>query len=66
VDSIPAMGADARQAAGFAWEELFSAEIRNPHTRRAYRHAVRPFLAWCEAKAVCDGKASKRLITSSM
>jgi integrase/recombinase XerD len=33
--------------ARFAWEELFSAELRNPHTRRAYLHAVRQFLDWC-------------------
>ena len=35
--------------AHFAWEELFSAELRNPHTRRAYLHAVRQFLEWCES-----------------
>jgi integrase/recombinase XerD len=34
--------------ARFAWEEFFSAELRNPHTRRAYLHAVRQFLEWCE------------------
>jgi integrase/recombinase XerD len=34
--------------ASFAWEELFSAELRNPHTKRAYLHAVRQFLTWCE------------------
>ena len=32
----------------FVWEEFFSAQIRNPHTRRAYSHAVREFLAWCD------------------
>ena len=35
--------------ARFAWEELFSAELRNPHTKRAYLHAVRQFLDWCDA-----------------
>lgn len=35
--------------AGFAWDEFFLAEIRNPHTRRAYGQAVRRFLAWCGA-----------------
>jgi hypothetical protein len=38
---IPALVAEAGGAEGFAWEELFQAEIRNPHTRWAYRHAVR-------------------------
>ena len=41
--------AQAGGNARFAWEELFSAELRNPHTRRAYLHAVRQFLGWCEA-----------------
>jgi integrase/recombinase XerD len=52
VEPIPAVVAEAGGAAGFAWEEFFLAEIRNPHTRRAYRHAVRLFLAWCEAKGL--------------
>jgi integrase/recombinase XerD len=44
--ALPALVADAGPAARFAWDEFFSAEIRNPHTRRAYVHAVRRFLAW--------------------
>ena len=32
--------------------EFFTAAIRNPHTRRAYRHAVGEFLAWCESAGV--------------
>src|SRR3954454_2692420 len=47
---IPAMVADAGDAACFVWEEFFTGEIRNPHTRRAYRHAVRKFLAWVAAE----------------
>jgi site-specific recombinase XerD len=38
--------------AQFAWEELFAAELRNLHTRRAYLHAVRQFLDWCQAHAL--------------
>ena len=30
--------------------EFFTAEIRNPHTRRAYAKAVSRFLAWCEKR----------------
>lgn len=37
---------DAGTAAGFAWDEFFSATLRNPHTRTAYRRAVVRFLAW--------------------
>jgi site-specific recombinase XerD len=38
------------QAAGasFAWDEFFAGVIRNRHTRMAYLHAVRKFLAWVE------------------
>jgi integrase/recombinase XerD len=46
---VPPLVAQAGDGARFAWDEWFSAEMRNPHTRRAYSHAVRQFLAWCEA-----------------
>jgi site-specific recombinase XerC len=32
--------------------EFFAANIRNPHTRRAYSRAVADFLAWCEVAGV--------------
>ncbi len=48
----PAIVARAGAAAVFVWDEFFTAEIRNWHTRKAYRHAVRRFLAWCEAREV--------------
>jgi len=48
-DGMPSLVFQAGGNARFAWDELFSAEIRNPHTRRAYSHAVRQFLRWCEA-----------------
>jgi len=40
----------AGQAAVFAAEEFFDGTIRNENTRRAYRHAVNQFLAWCEQR----------------
>jgi site-specific recombinase XerD len=43
----------SQHAAGlFAWDEFFLGTIRNPHTRRAYLHAVRSFLAWTEHEAL--------------
>ncbi len=48
-DGMPSLLARAGGNARFAWDEWLSAEIRNPHTRRAYGHAVRQFLCWCEA-----------------
>jgi site-specific recombinase XerC len=32
--------------------EFFAANIRNPHTRRAYARAADEFLAWCAAAGV--------------
>ena len=46
---MPRLVKQAGGNARFAWDELFSAELRNPHTRRAYLHAVRQFLGWCES-----------------
>jgi integrase/recombinase XerD len=49
---LPSLVEQAGGGAQFAWEELFLAELRNPHTRRAYGHAVRQFLDWCEAQTL--------------
>lgn len=43
-NAVLAGGAQAK----FAWEEFFSGQIRNPHTRTAYLRAVRVFLYWVE------------------
>ena len=48
-NSLPALIEAAGPAAAFVWDEFFTAGIRNPHTRRAYTHAVRRFLAWADA-----------------
>ncbi|MCW5687107.1 MAG: tyrosine-type recombinase/integrase [Pseudolabrys sp.] len=34
--------------------EFFTARIRNPNTRRAYRRAVGEFLLWCEAAGIAS------------
>src|SRR5262245_23851663 len=47
----PAIVERAGGAARFAWEEVFLGEIPNADTRKAYMHAVRRFLAWCESRA---------------
>lgn len=48
----PKLIANCGAAAGFAWEEFFLGKIRNAHTRKAYLHAVRAFLGWCEQRNV--------------
>ena len=61
-DAVPAMIADAGRAACFAWDEYFSGSIRNAHTRRAYAHAVRRFLAWVQAKGLPLGQVTPGLV----
>ena len=47
-DVVPALIADAGEQAGWRYVEFFTANIRNPHTRRAYARACSRFFAWCE------------------
>lgn len=49
-EQLPLLIADAGSAAQFAWEEFYYGALRNTHTRRAYGHAARQFLAWCERR----------------
>jgi site-specific recombinase XerD len=46
---VPALIADA---AGWRYVEFFTANIRNPHTRRAYARACSRFFAWCEDRGL--------------
>jgi site-specific recombinase XerD len=50
--ALPALISAAGGRAGTRFLEFFAAQIRNPHTRRAYARAVGEFLAWCESKGV--------------
>jgi len=45
---VPAIIADAGDAAARRFLEFFAATIRNRNTRTAYLHAVTRFFAWCE------------------
>jgi hypothetical protein len=47
--AVPALVAAAGERAGMRLLEFCAANIRNPHTRRAYARAVDEFLAWCAA-----------------
>jgi site-specific recombinase XerD len=49
---VPALIADAGDAAGWRYVEFFTANIRNPHTRRAYARACGRFFAWCEDRGL--------------
>ena len=48
----PALIAAAGARASYRFLEFFTAQIRNPHTRRAYARAATEFFDWLEAKGV--------------
>ena len=50
--TLPSLVAAAGDKAGVRFLEFFAANIRNPHTRRAYSRAASDFLAWCAAAGV--------------
>jgi Phage integrase, N-terminal SAM-like domain len=47
---VPALIADIGDDASWRYVEFFTANIRNPHTRRAYDRACARFFAWCEQR----------------
>jgi site-specific recombinase XerD len=49
---VPRLAAAAGERAGMRFLEFFAANIRNPHTRRAYARAADEFLAWCASAGV--------------
>src|ERR1700728_2411305 len=49
---VPALVADAGDAAGWRYVEFFTANIRNPNTRRAYARACGRFFVWCEDRGL--------------
>ena len=48
LDDLPEIIHRAGANAVFAAKEFFEGTIRNEHTQRAYRHAVKRFLKWAE------------------
>ena len=51
---LPALVTSTGDRAGVRFLEFFTAQIRNPHTRRAYARAAAEFLAWCESRGVAS------------
>jgi site-specific recombinase XerD len=47
---VPATIAIEGEQASWRYIEFFTANIRNPHTRRAYARACGRFFAWCESR----------------
>ena len=50
--TLPALVAAAGDRARIRFLEFFAANIRNPHTRRAYYRAAEEFLTWCASAGV--------------
>ena len=50
--SSPALVAASGPRASYRFLEVFTAQIRNPHTRRAYACAAVEFFEWLAAKGV--------------
>jgi hypothetical protein len=51
-DRAHSIVAAAGERASYRFFEFFTAQIRNPNTRRAYARAVNQLLAWCEQHGV--------------
>ena len=49
---LPAVIVAAGERACRRFLEFFTAQIRNPNTRRAYAQAVARFLEWCEGRGI--------------
>jgi site-specific recombinase XerD len=58
---VPALIAATGERASYRFFEFFTAQIRNPHTRRAYARAAQEFFAWLEAHGVTQLTAIKRV-----
>jgi site-specific recombinase XerD len=49
---VPALIAAAGDQASWRYVDFFTANIRNPNTRRAYNRACQTFFAWCEDRGL--------------
>src|SRR3954452_1772454 len=52
---VPATVADAGEQATYRFFEFFTANIRNPNTRRAYHRAALAFFAWTQERGLSLG-----------
>ena len=52
--ALPDLVVAAGERASMRFLEFFTANIRNPHTRRAYARAAEEFLTWCGAAGLAS------------
>jgi site-specific recombinase XerD len=62
---VPAIIAYAGEDAVTRFAEFFTANIRNPHTRRAYFRNAVAFLRWCEGKGARELKAIRPMLVAA-
>jgi site-specific recombinase XerD len=62
---VPALIAASGERSSLRFLEFFAANIRNPHTRRAYSRAVSEFMAWCDDSGVTSITAVQPLHVSA-
>jgi site-specific recombinase XerD len=62
---IPALIAAAGEDAVTRFVEFFTANIRNPNTRRAYFRNAFTFLRWCEERGIEDLKLIKPVVVAA-
>jgi len=55
---LPALVEVAGEKAAYRFLEFFTANIRNPNTRRAYARAAVEFFDWLAARGVTQGMRS--------
>ena len=63
--TLPEIVQRAGTAAVFPAEEFFYGNIRNQHTRVAYKRAVHQFIAWCESCGL-EGRTSPPRVKSRL
>jgi hypothetical protein len=63
--NLPALIAASGERASLRFLEFFAANIRNPHTRRAYSRAVSEFMTCCEDNRVTSITAMQPLHVSA-
>ena len=61
---VPALIAQAGERAEKRFFEFFTANIRNPNTRRAYGRAVADFCAWCDDHGVALAQIEPILVAT--
>lgn len=62
---MPMLATQAGERAGVRFLEFFTANIRNPNTRRAYARAADEFLTWCAVVGVSSLSAITPLHVST-